>query len=150
MREEMLGYLTGPRHTAERIRQIKEKRLELISSLGPTAIRYDKDRVMSTPEDKMLSIMSEVADLDEEIRELKDSLRDQRRQLSADFSTLEPTDEKMMRLRYLEGASWEVIALATHRSLSTCFRHQKLITDNNMWTYSIKSPQNVDSDSRKC
>ncbi len=132
MTEEVFEYLTRPKETAKLIRQKKEKRMELICSLGPRAIRYDLDKVQTTPEDRMLDILGEVADLDEEIRRLKDRLREERRQLSADFATLDATDEKMMRLRYLEGASWEVIAKATHRSQRTNYRKHKDIVDNKM------------------
>ena len=132
MTDEVFEYLTGPKKTAELIRKKKEKRVELICSLGAKAIRYDKDRVQSTPQDRMSDIMGEVDELDRQIRELKDRLYEQRRELSAWFSELEETDEKMMRMRYLTGATWETIARATHRSIRTTYRRHKDITDNKM------------------
>ena len=133
MTEEVFEYLMRPRETAKLIRQKREKRMELICSLGAKAIRYDLDKVQSTPGDRMSDIMAEVADLDDEIRELKERLRSERRELSEWFAELEETDAKMMRLRYLDGVTWEVISKATHRSERTNFRRHKEITDNKMW-----------------
>lgn len=134
MTDEVFEYLTRPKETAREIRDIREKRLELLCSLGAKAIRYDLDRVQSAPEDRMAEIMDKVFDLDQKLEILQDRMHDERRELSALFSTLEMLDEKMMRLRYLDGASWEVIAMATHRSQRTNYRRHKEITDNYMLT----------------
>jgi seryl-tRNA synthetase len=133
MTEEVFEYLMRPRETAKLIRQKREKRMELICSLGAKAIRYDLDKVQTTPGDRMSDIMAEVSELDDEIRELKERLRSERRELSEWFAELEETDAKMMRLRYLDGVTWEVISKATHRSERTNFRRHKEITDNKMW-----------------
>ena len=132
MTEEVFEYLMRPRETAKLIRQKREERMELICSLGAKAIRYDLDKVQSTPGDRMSEIMAEVADLDDEIRDLRERLRSERRELAEWFAELEETDAKMMRLRYLDGVTWEVIARATHRSERTNFRRHKEITDNKM------------------
>ena len=133
MTEEVFEYLMRPRETAKLIRQKREKRMELICSLGAKAIRYDLDKVQTTPGDRMSDIMAEGSGLDDEIRELTERLRSERRELSEWFAELEETDAKMMRLRYLDGVTWEVISKATHRSERTNFRRHKEITDNKMW-----------------
>lgn len=57
---EAYNYLMQIRKAESQIKRLEMKARELRSCLLPGAIRYDKDRVQSTPEDKLLEIMAEV------------------------------------------------------------------------------------------
>ena len=93
----------------------------------PGAIRYDTPRVQSSPSDRMSEIMGEVDEIDQEIEDLREQLR-QKRQEVADMSRRE-LDEQACRviiLRYIDGLQWRDVAAAVHKSERTAFRiHQE-------------------------
>ena len=53
------------------IRRKETQRDELRACLLPGAIRYDRDRVQSTPTDKMSEVIARVDELDREIEQLR-------------------------------------------------------------------------------
>lgn len=53
------------------IRRKETQRDELRACLLPGAIRYDRDKVQSTPTDKMSDVMARVDELDREIEQLR-------------------------------------------------------------------------------
>ena len=71
-----------------RLRRLVDQREELEVSLGPSAIRYDRDVVQTTPEDHVTEILAKLGDLDiaitqaaETVRIREDILRRQRKML---------------------------------------------------------------------
>ena len=101
MTDKVYEFLNGPKFTAEQIQAKKRKRTERLLAMVPGAIRYDTPRVQSSPSDRMSEIMGEVDELDQEIEDLRELLR-QRRQEVADLSRRE-LDEQACRviiLRY--------------------------------------------------
>ena len=112
--------LEGPNRLRSLIKSKKEKRLELIMSLFPGAIRYDKDKVQTAPSDKMSDIMASVDDLDNEIAELKEELREARRTIEA--LPLPDPELRVICLRYQDGLKWEDVARAVHKSPRTVHR----------------------------
>lgn len=130
MTDKVYEFLNGPKFTAEQIQAKKRKRTERLLAMVPGAIRYDTPRVQSSPSDRMSEIMGEVDELDQEIEDLRELLR-QRRQEVADLSRRE-LDEQACRviiLRYIDGLQWRDVAAAVHRSESTVFRIHKDATD---------------------
>ena len=112
MTDKVYEFLNGPKFTAEQIQAKKRKRTERLLAMVPGAIRYDTPRVQSSPSDRMSEIMGEVDELDQEIEDLRELLR-QRRQEVADLSRRE-LDEQACRviiLRYIDGLQWDQIAL---------------------------------------
>lgn len=53
------------------IRRKETQRDELRACLLPGAVRYDRDKVQSTPTDKMCDVMARVDELDREIEQLR-------------------------------------------------------------------------------
>jgi DNA-directed RNA polymerase specialized sigma subunit len=130
MTDKVYEFLNGPKFTAEQIQAKKRKRTERLLAMVPGAIRYDTPRVQSSPSDRMSEIMGEVDELDQEIEDLRELLR-QRRQEVADLSRRE-LDEQACRviiLRYIDGLQWRDVAAAVHKSESTVFRIHKDATD---------------------
>jgi len=119
--------LEGPNRLRSLIKSKKEKRLELIMSLFPGAIRYDKDKVQTAPSDKMSDIMASVDDLDNEIAELREELREARRTIEA--LPLPEQELRVICLRYEDGLTWEDVARAVHKSRSTVHRIHKSAVD---------------------
>jgi DNA-directed RNA polymerase specialized sigma subunit len=130
MTDKVYEFLNGPKFTAEQIQAKKRKRTERLLAMVPGAIRYDTPRVQSSPSDRMSEIMGEVDELDQEIEDLRELLR-QRRQEVADLSRRE-LDEQACRvviLRYIDGLQWRDVAAAVHKSERTVFRIHKDAAD---------------------
>lgn len=70
-REEARRYLGRPRALESQIRTKETALGELRASLLPSGIRYDTDKVQTTPEDKLARLMAEIDRLEREIAELK-------------------------------------------------------------------------------
>ena len=58
-----------------RLRRLADQREELEVSLGPSAIRYDRDVVQTTPEDHVTEILAKLADLDTTIAQAVETVR---------------------------------------------------------------------------
>lgn len=69
-KSEAYEYLARPRRLQHRIYRLTMQRDEYQAMLLPSAIRYDKDVVQTSPEDKQLELAAAVLDLDAEIRRL--------------------------------------------------------------------------------
>ena len=71
MNKEAYNFLNSARVLHWQWLRLKAKHDELESCLLPAAIRYDKDKVMTSPEDQMSKIVAEVNELEKEVNELK-------------------------------------------------------------------------------
>lgn len=69
--DETYDFLMQIRRKGIIIRRKETQRDELRSCLLPGAIRYDRDRVQSTPTDKMADVIARVDELDQEIEQLR-------------------------------------------------------------------------------
>lgn len=130
MTDKVYEFLNEPKFTAEQIQAKRRKRTERLLAMVPGAIRYDTPRVQSSPSDRMSEIMGEVDELDQEIEDLKELLR-QRRQEVADLSRRELDEQacKVIILRYIDGLQWRDVAAAVHKSERTVFRIHKDAAD---------------------
>lgn len=63
------------RRAENRLRHLANQREELEVSLGPSAIRYDKDIVQTSREDHVTAILVKLADLDVVIRQADETVR---------------------------------------------------------------------------
>lgn len=68
---ETVNYLMGVRSFELTIWRLSLQRDELQSCLLPAGIRYDKDVVQTSPEDKLSAIAGAVIELDQRIQELR-------------------------------------------------------------------------------
>ena len=85
---------------------IKRKQLqirELESCLLPGAIRYDVDRVQSSPSDPMSRIMAEIDDLEHQIEQLKIEKAEAVTEVSRMIDKLEDETEKTVLADYFIG-----------------------------------------------
>lgn len=68
---ETYDFLMQIRRKEISIRRKETQRDELRACLLPGAVRYDRDKVQSTPTDKMSDVMARVDELDREIEQLR-------------------------------------------------------------------------------
>ena len=111
---DVLDFLKSIRHKRIELAAIKSYEDDLRLSLLPSGIRYDLDKVQTSPSDRMLEIMSKVGDISDRSDAFKASLL-------ADIDLAErmvdamPTSRyrTLLRLRYLYGTepmSWQQVA----------------------------------------
>ncbi len=67
MKDSTYLFLNSIRAIDKKIERLQSKKQQLEWSLLPAGIRYDKDRVQTTPEDSMLTICTDIAEVDAEI-----------------------------------------------------------------------------------
>lgn len=76
------------------IRRKETQRDELRACLLPGAVRYDRDKVQSTPTDKMSDVMARVDELDREIEQLRREKATLAIEISDAIEKLEDDNEK--------------------------------------------------------
>lgn len=54
-----------------KIMRLRARRFELLSTLESSGMRYDRERVQTSPSDKMAAVMAEIYDIDRQIKELQ-------------------------------------------------------------------------------
>lgn len=130
MTDKVYDFLTAPKRTASKIKAKRWLRAEKLSGMMPGAIRYDVPRVQSSPADRMSQASAEVDIIEREIEQLKNDLREQRREIADTAGSLECKDgtEVIIR-RYIDGLQWKDVARAMHKSQSTVFRIHREAVD---------------------
>lgn len=82
--------------------RLKAKHDELESCLLPAAIRYDKDKVQSSPEDAMSKIVAEVAELEKEMNKVQQRKAKQIAKIDKAISALSSDEERTaLTMRYI-------------------------------------------------
>lgn len=71
MNKEAYEFLNSARAIHYQWLRLKSKRDELESCLLPAAIRYDKDKVQSSPEDTLSKVVAEVVELEKDMDRLQ-------------------------------------------------------------------------------
>lgn len=96
-------FLTSVRKIEAEIQKLTIRHDELQTCLLPGAIRYDGDRVQTSPDDKMGKIAAEVVDLDRQVQELRRRKAEQVREIEDAIRMLENDDEQMVLMGYYIG-----------------------------------------------
>lgn len=82
--------------------RLKAKHDELESCLLPAAIRYDKDKVQSSPEDPMSKVVSEIVELEKEMNRVQLRKSKQIAEIDKAISTLTSDEERTaLTMRYI-------------------------------------------------
>jgi DNA-directed RNA polymerase specialized sigma subunit len=91
--------------------RLKAKHDELESCLLPAAIRYDKDKVQSSPEDPMSKIVAEVMELEKEMKRVQLNKSRQIAKIDKAISQLESDEERTaLTMRYINRKAVKEIA----------------------------------------
>lgn len=96
-------FFNRPRMLRNRIRRKRAQLEALKSSLLPSGIRYDLDKIQTTPEDHFSEVMAEVASLEREIGELKRKLRASLLELGDALEKLDDETEKTVLVEFYIG-----------------------------------------------
>ena len=91
--------------------RLKAKHDELESCLLPAAIRYDKDKVQSSPEDPMSKVVAEVMELEKEMKRVQLNKSRQIAKIDKAISQLESDEERTaLTMRYINRKAVKEIA----------------------------------------
>ena len=100
MNKAAYEYLNGVRWSSLKIMRLIAEKNELESCLLPAAIRYDKDRVQSSPEDPMGKIVSQVMEKEGEIKEAMLEKAQRIKEISETIGKLDRPEEKTVLTLY--------------------------------------------------
>jgi DNA-directed RNA polymerase specialized sigma subunit len=113
MNKEAYNFLNSARVLHWQWLRLKAKHDELESCLLPAAIRYDKDKVMTSPEDQMSKIVAEVNELEKEMNELQVKKSKQIELIYNAINSLESAEERTtLTMRYINRVPVAIIAEA--------------------------------------
>lgn len=102
MNRQAYEFLNSARVLHWRWLRLKAKHDELECCLLPAAIRYDKDKVQSSPEDPMSKIIAEINELEKEMSEVQYKKLQQIRKIDRTISSLESDEERTaLTMRYI-------------------------------------------------
>lgn len=123
MNKEAYNFLNSARVLHWQWLRLKAKHDELESCLLPAAIRYDKDKVMTSPEDQMSKIVAEVNELEKEMNELQVKRSKQIKRIDKALSRLESEEERTaITMRYLNRTAVRDIADSMGYSEPTIYK----------------------------
>jgi len=113
MNKQAYNYLNSVRVLHWEWLRLKAKHDELETCLLPSAIRYDKDKVQTSPEDPMAKIVSEIADLERRMGEIQYAKSVRIHEISRVINALESKEERTaLTMRYINRKSVTDIAEA--------------------------------------
>ena len=117
--ETAKDYLRQIREDESTIIKLKERCDTLRHSLGASAIRYDKDKVQTTPHDAMSETMAEVIDLENRMVEIQARIFIRRCEAERIICLMsDDIQQAVLRLYYLDPAlySWGKVAYMIGKS----------------------------------
>lgn len=103
--------------------RLKAKHDELESCLLPAAIRYDKDKVQSSPDDQMSKIIAEINDLEVEMAKIQMRKSKQIERIDKAINALASDEERTaLTMRYINRIPVSDIALAMGYAEPTIYK----------------------------
>ena len=106
--------------------RLKAKHDALESCLLPAAIRYDKDKVQTSPDDTMSKVVSEIADLEKEMSRVLKCKARQVERIDKALKSLESEEERTaLTMRYINRISIADIAESMGYSEPTIYRFMR-------------------------
>lgn len=103
--------------------RLKAKHDELESCLLPAAIRYDKDKVQSSPDDQISKIIAEINDLETEMAKIQLKKSKQIERIDKAINSLTSDEERTaLTMRYINRIPVSDIALAMGYAEPTIYK----------------------------
>lgn len=112
---DVLVFLKRIRRERHELKVVQETAAELRAMLLPSAIRYDTDKVQTSPEEHLSTYVSELVEIEQHEQTVIERLKKDIRMVEQLLERM-PTQEHrlLLRLRYLSGGvralTWEEIA----------------------------------------
>lgn len=126
MTDRVYQLLNAPRRTRYRIQQVRSKYLAIYMAMMPGGIRYDKDKVQTSPADMMPEKMGELAELEEKIQRLEDLHRQQIEDITAACGKLsDELQRTVLMMFYVGGVSVREIAETLHYTAPTIYKARR-------------------------
>lgn len=118
-----MQYLTRPARIAKSIRRKRETIEELRNSLLPAGIRYDVDKVQTSPEDPILRVEARIDEIERDVQ----LLIVERAEALADVAqTIESLDDELVRqvthCRFVKGMQISAISNVLYCGEATVYR----------------------------
>lgn len=129
MKEAVYRVLTKPKRIRAQITKSEAEMQGLRLSMLPGAIRYDKDKIQTSPDDPMTKYAARMDDLTRKITELKNEYMDAQDEVVDLANTLDDPQSVIITLRFISGCDFSEIAKSLHMSERQMFRYYKQATD---------------------
>lgn len=123
MNRQAYEFLNSVRVLQWRWLRLEARHDELISCLQPAAIRYDKDKVQTSPDDNMSKIIAEVMELEEEMDIIQKRRVQRIKEIIKVLNSI-PSDEQRtaLTMRFIGRKSVEVIADKMGYAIPTIYK----------------------------
>ena len=116
-------FLIQPRQLEIKIKRLEYEIEELRTMLEPNAIRYDLDKVKTSPKDSMSEVFSRIDELESELIRTKEKKKRIFMKISQMFSELPESPEKTILVGfYLHRLSMETIASDLNYNVKWCYK----------------------------
>ncbi len=122
---ETYDYLLRPRRLELSILRLCLQHEELQTCLLPAAIRYDKDVVQTSPEDKLSDVAAAVLDLEDKIRRMKQQKARLILEISTAINKLDDREAVILTAYYVKRLTMEDVADIIDKSLQHTYRLRK-------------------------
>lgn len=132
MKDEVYEFLTSAKNIKLRIRTKETQIKDLELMLLPGAIRYDKDRVISSPKaDQMDEYLIRKEKLEEELESLKNQYFHQQKIVAEAIEQLpDEREQTVLMMRYIGTESYDFIAAELCLSVDRVFQIHRAGVDN--------------------
>ena len=122
---ETYEYLQRPRKLELSIMRLSLQHDELQACLLPAAIRYDKDVVQTSPEDKLSEVAAAVLDLEKKIQRLRSQKARMLLEINAAIDKLDDKDAVILTAYYIKRMTMSDVADIIDKSLQHTYRLRK-------------------------
>lgn len=122
---ETYEYLQRPRKLELSIMRLSLQHDELQACLLPAAIRYDKDVVQTSPEDKLSEVAAAVLDLEKKIQRLRSQKARLLLEINAAIDKLDDKDAVILTAYYVKRMTMSDVADVIDKSLQHTYRLRK-------------------------
>lgn len=123
MNKQAYDFLNSARVIHWQWLRAKAKHDELESCLLPAAIRYDKDKVQTSPEDKMSEICAEIAELQKLMNSLQVAKSNRIKEIDKAISSLSSEEERtVLTMRFINRIPVKDIAEAMGYAEPTIYK----------------------------
>lgn len=139
MNKQAYDFLNSARVLHWQWLRLKAKHDELESCLLPAAIRYDKDKVQTSPEDPMAKIVSEISELEKEMVKVQHRKFVQIEKIGRALNALDSDEERTaLTMRYINRIPVTAIAEAMGYAEPTIYKFM-----NQGGEHIVKSIRNI-------
>jgi DNA-directed RNA polymerase specialized sigma24 family protein len=138
MNKQIYNYLNSVRVLHWRWLRLKARHDELESCLLPAAIRYDKDKVQTSPEDQMSKIMAEISELETQMKAILLAKAERIEDINNTIHSLDSDEERTaLTMRFINRIPVSQIADAMGYAEPTIYKFLNLGVEH------IKSIKNI-------